>query len=87
MRTLIDDHLIMPGYHRALITFMRDLKNDYNVSLTPALQLFVLEHASDIEASTARNHDFVYSLISCMTSQRFQFNIDLPQITPVIEAG
>jgi hypothetical protein len=32
VRTLVDDHLMMPGYHRALINFMRDLELDYNVS-------------------------------------------------------
>lgn len=31
-RTLIDDHLVVPGYHRALVTIMRDYRNDYNVS-------------------------------------------------------
>ena len=32
-RTLVDDHLIMSGYHRALITIARDWEGDYNVSL------------------------------------------------------
>jgi len=30
-RTLVDDHLLMPGYHRALITIARDMEGDYNV--------------------------------------------------------
>lgn len=31
-RTMVEDHLVMPGYHRALITFMRDWTQDFNVS-------------------------------------------------------
>lgn len=31
-RTLIDDHLVMPGYHRALVTVMRDWNQDFSVS-------------------------------------------------------
>jgi Lipase (class 3) len=30
-RTLIDDHLVVPGYHRAMLTVMRDRENDFNV--------------------------------------------------------
>ena len=29
-RTLVDDHLVMPGYHRALISVVRDWEQDYN---------------------------------------------------------
>jgi len=32
-RTLIDDHLVVPGYHRAMVTVMRDRENDFNVSV------------------------------------------------------
>lgn len=31
-RTMLEDHLVMPGYHRALVTIMRDWNNDFNVS-------------------------------------------------------
>jgi hypothetical protein len=31
-RTLVDDHLVMPGYHRAFINIVRDWEQDYNVS-------------------------------------------------------
>jgi hypothetical protein len=30
-RTLIDDHLVVPGYHRALLTLMRDWEQNFNV--------------------------------------------------------
>lgn len=33
-RTLIDDHLVVPGYHRALVTIMRDWQENFNVSAT-----------------------------------------------------
>lgn len=33
-RTMIDDHLIMPGYHRSLLTLMRDWQNDFNWDFT-----------------------------------------------------
>ena len=33
-RTLVDDHLVVPGYHRALVGIVRDKENDYRVSLT-----------------------------------------------------
>lgn len=29
-RTLVDDHLVVPGYHRALVSTMRDWENDFN---------------------------------------------------------
>ncbi|CAJ1960971.1 unnamed protein product [Cylindrotheca closterium] len=32
-RTMVDDHLVMPGYHRALVTMMRDWNQDFNVSM------------------------------------------------------
>ena len=35
-RTLIDDHLVVPGYHRAMVTVMRDRENDFNVSFSIA---------------------------------------------------
>jgi len=31
-RTLVDDHMVVPGYHRALVSIMRDRENDFNVS-------------------------------------------------------
>lgn len=31
-RTMVEDHLVMPGYHRALLTMMRDWNQDFNVS-------------------------------------------------------
>lgn len=34
-RTLVDDHLVMSGYHRALVTIARDWEDDYNVSFVP----------------------------------------------------
>mmetsp|Transcript_15310 Transcript_15310/g.37672 ORF Transcript_15310/g.37672 Transcript_15310/m.37672 type:complete len:222 (+) Transcript_15310:335-1000(+) len=33
-RTMVDDHLIMPGYHRALLTMMRDWNQDFNFDFT-----------------------------------------------------
>jgi hypothetical protein len=38
-RTLIDDHLVVPGYHRALVTILRDWGDDYNVSSSTAVSL------------------------------------------------
>jgi len=29
-RTMLDDHLVIPGYHRALLTMMRDWNQDFN---------------------------------------------------------
>jgi hypothetical protein len=40
-RTLVDDHLVVPGYHRALISIIRDLENDFNVSLLERNALFL----------------------------------------------
>ena len=34
VRTLIDDHLVMPGYHRALISLVRDWTQDHKVRLS-----------------------------------------------------
>jgi hypothetical protein len=31
-RTMVEDHLLIPGYHRALVTMMRDWNEDFNVS-------------------------------------------------------
>ena len=52
-RTIIDDHLIMSGYHRALVTFMRDSKNDHKVS----------QSRERLSISTRNSHQqIVYSL-------------------------
>eukprot|EP00980_Cylindrotheca_fusiformis_P029579 scaffold23539_cov137-Cylindrotheca_fusiformis.AAC.4 len=32
-RTLVEDHLVVPGYHRVLVSMMRDWKQDLNVSI------------------------------------------------------
>ncbi len=41
-RTLVDDHLIVPGYHRALVSIVRDWEKNHNVRMRGAwIQLFL----------------------------------------------
>jgi pimeloyl-ACP methyl ester carboxylesterase len=64
-RTLVDDHLIMPGYHRALVSIVRDWEQNYNVSILFSICLFVSIHSCS----------HLCSLTLFMTLHPFLFNL------------
>jgi hypothetical protein len=47
-RTLVDDHLVLPGYHRALVSIMRDWDENFNVSYQTLRLFFTSVLLSDL---------------------------------------
>lgn len=62
-RTLIDDHLILRGYHRALVSVMRDWENNFNVSQYSCADVW-MDLQLCLNVFSANKFDFPHDIVS-----------------------